>query len=105
MVRRIKVTVKRDPQRGRQREFFFLAVPIRIASGLQAESSSVNSIGSKDKGEEIMKSPVKYAATVALNRVSGNSAKLRVKRDMQQRTFWKYYETYYLHAQNCKMRL
>jgi hypothetical protein len=103
MVRRIKVTVERDPQRGRQREFFFLAVPIRISSGLQAESSSVNSIGSKDKREGIMKG--KYAATVALNTVSRNSAKLRVKRDMQQRTFWKYYETCYLHAQNGKMRL
>jgi len=58
MVRRIKVIVERDPQRGRQGEFFFLAVSIRIASGLQAESSSVNSIGPKDKGEGIMKSPV-----------------------------------------------
>jgi hypothetical protein len=58
MVTRIKVTVEGDPQRGRQREFFFLAVSIRIASGLQAESSSVNSIGSKDKGEGIMKTPV-----------------------------------------------
>jgi hypothetical protein len=58
MVRRIKVTAERDPQRGRQREFFFLAVPIRIASGLQDEWSCLNSIGTKDKGEGIMKSPV-----------------------------------------------
>jgi hypothetical protein len=50
--------MERDPQRERQREFFFLAVPIRIASGLQAVSTSVNSIGSKDKGEGIMKSLV-----------------------------------------------
>jgi len=58
MVRRIKVTVESDPQRERQREFFFLAVPIRIASGLQAEWSCVNSTGSKDKEKGIMKSPV-----------------------------------------------
>jgi hypothetical protein len=58
MVRRIKVSLERDPQRGRQREFFFIAAPIRIASGLRAESRSVDSIGSKDKGEGIMNSPV-----------------------------------------------